>query len=87
MPYWIDELCHELYSKYIFTAKPDQVIINEYMPGQGIDSHIDCIPCFAGTICSLSLAFGCIMDLTKGNIKKPIYLKPRSLLVLQGDAR
>lgn len=73
IPDLIDELCHKLYSQPIFIAKPDQVIINEYMPGYGIASHIDCVPCFADTICSLSLASGCVMDLTNGNIKKPMY--------------
>lgn len=87
MPYWIDELCSKLHRDGIFIEKPDQVIINEYMPGQGIASHIDCVPCFEGVICSLSLASGCVMDLTNGNIKELIYLEPRSLLVLQGDAR
>ena len=57
------------------------------MPGQGIASHTDCRPCFEGVICSLSLASGCIMDMTNDNIKKFIYLEPMSLLVLQGDAR
>ena len=87
IPFWVDELCNKLYSDSTFIDKTDQVIINEYMPGQGIASHIDCVPCFAGTICSLSLESGCVMDLTNGSIKKAIYLEPRSLLVFEGDAR
>lgn len=87
MPYWIDELCSKLHGAGTFIEKPDQVIINEYMPGQGIASHIDCVPCFEGIICSLSLFSGCIMHLTNDNVKKSIYLEPRSLLILKGDAR
>jgi len=87
MPYWIDDLCSQLHGDGTFVEKPDQVIINEYMPGQGIAPHIDCVPCFTGTICSLSLASGCVMDLTNGDIKKSIPLEPNSLLVLQGEAR
>ncbi len=87
IPYWIDELCSKLHGDGIFIAKPDQVIINEYIPGQGIASHIDCVPCFADTICSLSLASGCVMDLSWGDIKRCINLEPRSLLILKGDAR
>ena len=87
IPYWIDELCSKLHGDAIFIQKPDQVIINEYMPGQGIASHKDCVPCFEGIICSLSLASGCIMDLMNDNVKKSIYLEPRSLLILKGDAR
>ena len=87
MPYWIDELCSKLHKNSIFIEKPDQVIINEYRPGQGIASHIDCVPCFADTICSLSLESGCIMDLSWGDIKRCINLEPRSLLILKDDAR
>lgn len=87
MPYWIDELCNKLCAESIFIEKPDQVIINEYMPGQGIAPHIDCVPCFAGVICSLSLASGCVMSLTNGSVQKSIYLEPHSLLIFQGEAR
>jgi alkylated DNA repair dioxygenase AlkB len=65
----------------------DQVIINEYIAGQGITPHIDCIPCFDDTICSLSLLEPCEMVLEKDNIKHSIILEPRSLLTLQGEAR
>lgn len=87
MPYWVDELCSKLHGAGTFIEKPDQVIINEYVPGQGIALHIDCVLCFEGIICSLSLASGCIMDLTNDNVKKFIYLEPRSLLILKDDAR
>jgi alkylated DNA repair dioxygenase AlkB len=87
MPYWIDELCNKLCAESIFIEKPDQVIINEYMPGQGIAPHVDCVPCFGGVICSLSLASGCVMSLTNGDTEQSIYLEPRSLLILQSDAR
>ena len=36
MPYWVDELCSKLQGDGILMEKPDQVIINEYTPGQGI---------------------------------------------------
>ncbi len=65
----------------------DQVIVNEYLCGQGIAPHIDCIPCFDDTICSLSLLEPCEMVLEKDNIKHSIILEPRSLLILQGGAR
>lgn len=65
----------------------DQVIVNEYLCGQGITPHTDCIPCFGDTICSLSLLEHCEMILERGNIKHSIILEPRSLLMLQGEAR
>ena len=87
MPKWIENLCCKLYDDAFFREKPDQVIINEYRPAQGISPHIDCPSSFAEVVCSLSLASGCSMDLIKGDLKHSIYLEPRSLLVLQGDAR
>ncbi len=65
----------------------DQVIVNEYLTGQGITPHIDCIPCFRDTICSLSLLEPCEMILEQGTIKHSIILEPRSLLTFQGEAR
>ena len=71
-------------------AEPDQVIVNEYEPGQGISSHIDCEPCFANMIVSLSLGSGCVMDfiskLDKAK-KIPVWLAPRSIIVLRDEAR
>jgi len=65
----------------------DQVIVNEYLTGQGITLHIDCIPCFGDTICSLSLLEPCEMVLERGSVKHSIILEPRSLLTFQGEAR
>ena len=65
----------------------DQVIINEYTIGQGITPHIDCIPCFGDTICSLSLLEPCEMILERGDVKHSIILEPRSLLTFQCEAR
>src|SRR5438445_12548020 len=40
----------------------DQLIVNEYRPGQGIAPHVDCVPCFAATIISVSLGSQCMMN-------------------------
>ena len=65
----------------------DQVIINEYQQGQGISSHIDCIPCFGNTICSLSLLSPCEMIFKKNNQKISLILEPLSLFIMQNEAR
>lgn len=87
VPDWLQNISKQLYSEGIFSKIPDQVIVNEYMPGQGISSHIDCIPCFESTICSLSLGSNCTMHFIKDPIKTSILLEQRSLLILQNDAR
>jgi alkylated DNA repair dioxygenase AlkB len=67
--------------------KPDQAIVNEYLPGQGISAHVDCVPCFADTIASLSLGSGAVMQFANGQEKYDLYLEPRSLIILSGPAR
>ena len=89
LPDWLASLTDRLYSKRVFPQQPDQAIINEYMPGQGIAPHIDCVPCFTDTVVSLSLGSACVMDFAQVGSKEKIsmLLEPRSLLVLSGDAR
>jgi|SRR5579864_449238 len=69
-----------------YIAKPDQCIVNEYQPGQGIAAHTDA-KIFGPTICSLSLNSPCVMDFTKDATKISIVLPINSLLILTGEAR
>ena len=90
LPEWLKRLSQKLYKDKHMPEVADQVIVNEYLPGQGISSHIDCEPCFQGTIVSLSLGSGCVMNFTHkfDKTKKiPVWLEPRSLVVLSKDAR
>jgi alkylated DNA repair dioxygenase AlkB len=73
-----------------WSARPlDQLIINEYLPGQGIASHIDCVPCFDDTIISLSLGSACVMNYTHTSDSTiiPVLLEPGSLVVMTGESR
>ena len=90
LPEWLKKLSQKLYQDGHMSEVADQVIINEYEPGQGISSHIDCEPCFKDTIISLSLGSGCVMNFTNKSDrtkKIPVWLAPRSLVVLSGEAR
>jgi alkylated DNA repair dioxygenase AlkB len=89
IPDWLAGLCDRLHAEDIFSKRPDQVIINEYQPGQGITPHIDCIPCFGETIASISVGSTCVMEFTRPETKEKTaqLLEPRSLVVLQGDVR
>ena len=89
LPDWAGRIAKRLWDDGLTTKVPDQVIINEYEPGQGITSHVDCVPCFGKTIISLSLGSSCVMDFTHSQIKQKasILLLPRSLVVMQGAAR
>jgi alkylated DNA repair dioxygenase AlkB len=89
LPPWAAHLAERLYRDGYTPTMPDQVIVNEYEPGQGISSHVDCVPCFGDTILSISLLSPCIMLFTQRQSKEqvPILLEPGSLVVMQGDAR
>lgn len=89
LPEWLMAYCDQLHADGYFPQLPDQVIVNEYLPGQGISPHIDCVPCFSGTIASLSLGSPCVMEFTHTETREKIavLLEPRSLVVLSGDAR
>ena len=90
LPEWLNRLSHKLHKDGYMPEVADQVIVNEYERGQGISSHIDCEPCFKDTIVSLSLGSGCVMNFINKfdkSKKIPIWLAPRSLVVLSGEAR
>lgn len=89
LPDWLMDYCQRLYDGGHFSKIPDQVIINEYQPGQGIAPHVDCVPCFEETIASISLGSPCVMDFTNPVTSEKIshLLEPCSLLIFSGDAR
>lgn len=89
IPQWIKPVSDRLMYLGHFNKEPDQVIVNEYLPGQGIAKHRDCVPCFGETIASLSL--GSLCEMTFEHIvssnKEKIMLSPCSMLVMNGEAR
>jgi alkylated DNA repair dioxygenase AlkB len=90
LPAWALELGKRMFQQEIISFIPDQVIINEYEPGQGIAPHIDCEPCFESVIISMSLGSSCLMDFYSKQdikVKKSIRLDPSSLLVIKGESR
>jgi len=89
LPDWLLEIATKLYSDGHFSKLPDQVIINEYHPGQGIAAHVDCVPCFGGQIGSISLLGGCMMRFAQVGSKRIVdqYLEPQSLVLMQGASR
>jgi alkylated DNA repair dioxygenase AlkB len=89
LPLWAEPIAYKLFSKDLITEIPDQMIVNEYLPGQGIANHVDCEPCFKETIVSISLGSSCVMDFIRLNdkLKKSLLLERRSVVVLTGEAR
>jgi alkylated DNA repair dioxygenase AlkB len=71
-------------SRYEF----DQMLVNEYLPGQGIAMHCDYEP-FDDTVASISLLSACVMEFRRleDSRRASLLLEARSLLVLVGEAR
>lgn len=65
---------------------PNQCIINRYLPGQGINPHIDHTK-FGDTIACFTFGGGAEIEFTKLDQKEVIYTEPNSLYILQGDSR
>ena len=89
LPTWLTPLTEKMHTDKFFPAVPDQCIVNEYEPGQGISPHVDCEPCFGDVIASLTLLSGCVMqfDHVEESKRVSLYLPPRSLVILTGEAR
>ncbi|MBT8378537.1 MAG: alpha-ketoglutarate-dependent dioxygenase AlkB [Ignavibacteria bacterium] len=88
LPKWLNDLAIQLKNDALCEEVSDQVIINEYQPGQGISAHIDCEKCFGPRIFSMSLGSRAVMDFTQeGKTKKEILLGRKSLVMIYGEAR
>lgn len=87
LPMWLTPITTQLVTDQLMPINADQAIINEYEPGQGIAAHIDCEPCFGDVVISLSLGSAAMMDFTCDDRKLSVLLEPRSVVVLQDDAR
>jgi alkylated DNA repair dioxygenase AlkB len=88
IPHWAEFLIERLVSEGISKTPFDQMLVNEYLPGQGIALHRDYEP-FDRTVVSLSLLSACVMDFrhVKSGRRESVLLEPRSLLVLSDEAR
>ncbi|GMF19614.1 unnamed protein product [Phytophthora lilii] len=69
--------------------KPDQITVNEYLPGQGIAFHLDTHSAFTTTIASLSICSEVVMDFRHpdGVRNEGVLLPARSLAVMSGASR
>jgi alkylated DNA repair dioxygenase AlkB len=88
MPPLMYQLSQEMVEKKIILLQPDQVIINEYVPGEGIKPHKD-RAYYENQICGVNLGSGCIMRFIRGKNEEVIDVEipRRSVYVMQDDAR
>ncbi|WP_371494213.1 alpha-ketoglutarate-dependent dioxygenase AlkB [Kitasatospora sp. NBC_00374] len=89
LPRWAREHARRLVREGLMDQEADQVIVNEYRPGQGISAHVDCVPCFGPVVAAVSLGSSCTMDFSHpgDGTKAAVRLAPGSLCVMTGPAR
>ena len=89
-PTWLQGLAEKLRAAKLFDRAPDQAIVNEYLPGQGIAMHVD-RQCFGPVVATISLgdAWHMVLRPLRGSPSetKQILLQVGSVLILSGDAR
>jgi alkylated DNA repair dioxygenase AlkB len=79
----------------LITHDFDQCTVNEYASGVGLSPHVDSHASFMECLAIVSLGSGTVMQFRRGDAddgsrEQPtaaLYLPPRSLLVLAGEAR
>jgi alkylated DNA repair dioxygenase AlkB len=92
LPDWLQMLAQRLYDETgLFERPPEQVIVNEYEPGQGIAMHTDHSG-FGSTVAMVSLGDEWQMDFSKSlgdgsETKAHMMLERGSALILTDEAR
>jgi len=92
-PAEVPEYLYELFLKCHQDIKDPsllQVIINEYLPGQGIADHIDDPKKFTNWVITISLGSNCIMNFKSNKTIEciiPLFLNRRSMYLMKDDAR
>ena len=87
-PEWLKPLTARAGKDAGFPHFPDNCVINEYKPGQGIAPHKDYSK-FGPTVACVSLGAETLLDLYSEDRSRrvPIYVPRRSLWILGGEAR
>lgn len=88
LPSWLVPLAERVVGDGYLEAPVANVVINEYLPGQGIGSHHD-YPGFGPTVVAVSLGSPVLLELTdpESDRKELLDVAERSLWILGGDAR
>jgi alkylated DNA repair dioxygenase AlkB len=88
IPPWGCSLAERIFADGLSERPFDQMLVNEYLSGQGITLHRD-YETFDKTVVSLSLLSLCVMDFRHvgDERRESLLLERRSLLILSGPAR
>jgi len=91
LPDWTDKIVTKMMLRggpFYEAGYPTQVIVNEYLPGQGIGAHVDALV-FGDTVVSFTLSSAATMIFThkKTGEKISVFLPRKSAVVMTGDSR
>ena len=89
LPPFAAAIARKLFTDGLTAEVPDQLIVNEYQPGQGISAHVDCEPCFKDGIVTLSLGWVYEMDfisVATAEVRQTL-LELGSAVVTTGESR
>ncbi|CAE7372913.1 ALKBH8 [Symbiodinium necroappetens] len=77
MPKWLQEIGNRAFEALGFKSNPSQVIVNEYLDGQGIGAHAD-HPCFGPEIAIVSLGDPMVMSFAR-RLRRRVSLTYRTI--------
>jgi alkylated DNA repair dioxygenase AlkB len=88
LPGWASDLGTRLWRDGLLPRVPDQMVANSYAPGSGIFGHVD-HAVLGDIVASVSLGTTCVMQFSndEADRKEELFLEPRSVLILSGEAR
>ncbi len=88
LPQWLVPLAERVVRERLLDDPVANVVVNEYLPGQGIGAHQD-FPGFGPTVVAVSLGSAYLLELTdpESGRKELLDMAPRSLWILGGEAR
>ncbi|KAL3270578.1 hypothetical protein HHI36_021115 [Cryptolaemus montrouzieri] len=89
IPPWLKKYMNRITDLNVFDGnKPNQVLVNEYLPGQGIMPHTDG-PLFHPTITTISCGSHTILNFFTNDVARnkicDLLLERRSLVIIQDD--
>jgi alkylated DNA repair dioxygenase AlkB len=87
-PDWLMQLARRIQRDAPMERLPENSVINEYVPPQGIGPHKD-YPAFGPSVACVSLGSDVILDFTEPEegLRVPVLVPARSLWVITGPAR
>ncbi len=85
-PPFLQVIGERLHQQGYLPHTPNLLVVNEYLPGQGIGPHID-DDSSGEHVAILSIGSAACMELSKHMDRKQVLLQRRSLCLLHGEAR